>query len=120
MLPVTTVRFPLRARTTAPLIGLCLAACTSDVKPPVEPPPVVPDNCRGATNALDQSLCAELYGASYHPIIAGDAEVCARLFIDMIGIRASSERIQNECAGKPLVEVITALQKTEEYRKQQR
>lgn len=110
---------------TAPILGLVLAsasACTGDVthQPNVVPPIVAPENCDGVTNPLDHSLCAELYATGYHPLIAGDDELCTRLFVDMIGVRPSADRIRNECAGKATELVITTLQKSEDYRKQQR
>lgn len=115
-----------RARTTytAPLIGIVLAstsACTTDT-PVGTPPPVtvVPANCDGLSNPLDHAVCAEFYAADYKPLIAGDDELCSRLFIDMTGVRASADRIANECAGKPAINVISQLQISDEYRRQMR
>lgn len=120
------MRSPHRARTTytAPLIGLVIAssACTTDtpVGTPQTPQVVIPESCDGLTNPLDHAMCAEFYAADYKPLIAGDDELCSRLFIDTTGVRASAERIANECAGKPAINVISGIQISDEYRRQMR
>ncbi len=91
-----------------------LVAC--DDKPPPGGPPT-PETCAGATHPLDHALCAELYDAGYRPQLAGDAELCTRLFVDLLGIRAPAEQLRSDCIGQPLDTVVGRIQESEAYRR---
>src|SRR5262245_8847163 len=114
------VRNVLRALSTTALLFASTSACNEQRSVGPEPPPVVPDNCSGATNALDQAVCSELFQQDYKPLIAADEEVCTRLFVDLTGVRGSGEELRQGCIGKPIAEVIDVLQKNESYRKTMR
>jgi hypothetical protein len=104
--------------TFAPLT--LLVAC--DDKPSIiDPPdPPVPDSCPEVQHPLDKALCAELYDTGYRPVLALDAEVCGRLWVDLTGARATADQLQNECIGKPIEAVIEAAQASDAYRRTQR
>jgi hypothetical protein len=87
---------------------------------PIEPPPPVPDSCDGVTNALDRALCSELYDTGYRPLLGSEAEVCGRLYVDMLGVRATSDQLRTECMGSPVDAVIDRLQQMTSYRIAQR
>jgi hypothetical protein len=75
--------------------------------------------CTATGNALDDAVCADLAGKSYRPSLASDAEICARLFLDALGRRATNEEIAG-CAGRDIDALLRSMQSTEGYRRTQK
>lgn len=76
--------------------------------------------CNPSGNPLDAELCKEFEAVGYQPSEAPAAELCTRLWVDLLGVRPTRTEIVEQCEGRDVADVVRALQKTERYRETQR
>jgi hypothetical protein len=100
-------------------VGVSLFALACDDKPKIIEPPI-PDSCSEVENPLSRALCPELFDTGYRPLLASDAEVCARLYVDLTGVRAAPDQLEADCIGKPFDDVVARLQASDAHRRTQR
>lgn len=78
------------------------------------------EGCRAGHNPLDAELCKEFEAVAYQPVEAPSAELCNRLWIDMLGVRPTRAEVTERCEGRPIRDVVISLQRRPEYRETQR
>lgn len=112
------------------LFALTAAACSqaSSTPPPTPSPTPTPCEldprslaCKGdpppytGDNPIDAVMNTVFFQYDFTPTEAETAELCRRLYVDLIGRSPTSEEVTRECAGKSVDAIARALQARPEY-----
>lgn len=70
----------------------------------------------GGANPIDEVMAPRFEAEGIEPVQAGDAELCRRLAADLLGRYLTADEAGQQCAGRPVGDVVADFQRRDEYR----